>query len=161
MSRLTTFPLPGDYKTLTSSPVALRNYIMMRSIIDAQRPALLSISGTRLWSGQNAQSYNSNAVAWGALGPEMFASGKTYVSVPAALGYGLLLPVPFYLLYHYVCPSWTWLTKINPAIITQYSCYMSVGVNSSVIPSAVLGIASQWWFRNRFPRAFTKYNYLL
>lgn len=32
------------------------------SIIDKQRPALLSISGTRLFSGQNAQSYNSNAI---------------------------------------------------------------------------------------------------
>ncbi|KAJ6572830.1 OPT oligopeptide transporter protein-domain-containing protein, partial [Mycena vulgaris] len=51
---------------------ALLNYVMMLSIIDKQRPALLSISGTRLWSGQNAQSYNSNAIAWGALGKGMF-----------------------------------------------------------------------------------------
>jgi hypothetical protein len=58
---------------------ALLNYVMAVSIIDAQRPALLSISGTRLWSGQNAQSYNSNAIAWGALGPVMFGSGGTYV----------------------------------------------------------------------------------
>ncbi len=60
---------------------ALLNYVMAISIIDAQRPALLSISGTRLWSGQNAQSYNSNAIAWGALGPVMFGSGSTYVSI--------------------------------------------------------------------------------
>ena len=32
--------------------------IMMVTIIDANRPALLSISGTRLWSGQNAQAFN-------------------------------------------------------------------------------------------------------
>ena len=32
--------------------------VMMLSIINNQRDALLSISGTRLWSGQNAQQYN-------------------------------------------------------------------------------------------------------
>ena len=32
--------------------------IMMLSIINNNREALLSISGTRLWSGQNAQGYN-------------------------------------------------------------------------------------------------------
>lgn len=31
---------------------------MMLSIINNNRAALLSISGTRLWSGQNAQGYN-------------------------------------------------------------------------------------------------------
>ena len=31
---------------------------MMVTIIDANRPALLSIAGTRLWSGQNAQAFN-------------------------------------------------------------------------------------------------------
>lgn len=39
---------------------AILNYVMMLSVIDSQRDALLSIAGTRLWSGQNAQSYNSN-----------------------------------------------------------------------------------------------------
>ena len=34
---------------------------MMVTIIDANRDALLSISGTRLWSGQNAQSFNSTS----------------------------------------------------------------------------------------------------
>ena len=33
--------------------------VMMLTIIDANRDALLSISGTRLWSGQNAQAFNS------------------------------------------------------------------------------------------------------
>lgn len=39
---------------------AILNYVMMLSVVDSQRDALLSIAGTRLWSGQNAQSYNSN-----------------------------------------------------------------------------------------------------
>ena len=76
---------------------AILNYVMMLSIIDAQREALLSIAGTRLWSGQNAQTYNSNAIAWGALGPQMFGAHSTYKMVPISLAIGLFLPLPFYL----------------------------------------------------------------
>lgn len=66
---------------------AILNYVMMLSVIREQRPALLSISGTRLWcmcpllraywtmrlttnslaAGQNAQGYNSNAIAVGSI----------------------------------------------------------------------------------------------
>lgn len=138
---------------------AIINYVIMLSIIAQQRDALLSVAGTRLWSGQNAQSYNSNAVSWGALAPEMYASGKTYWLVPAALGLGLLLPIPFFIVNKFR-PQLK-LHRINTAIITQYSCYMSVGINSSVIPSMVIGIASQWWWRRNRPRSFVKYNYLL
>lgn len=76
---------------------AILNYIMMLSIINAQREALLSIAGTRLWSGQNAQSYNSNAIAWGALAPQMFGAHSTYRMVPISLAIGLFLPLPFYI----------------------------------------------------------------
>ena len=50
---------------------AILNYIMAISILTEQREVLLTVSGNRIWSGQNAQSYNSNAIAWGALGPKM------------------------------------------------------------------------------------------
>ena len=88
--------------------------VTMLSIINNNRDALLSISGTRLWSGQNAQGYNcayiglsnvarnlnvttANAISWGALGPQMFGPGSTYHMVPIALAIGLVLPLPFYL----------------------------------------------------------------
>lgn len=138
---------------------AVLNYVMMLSIIDAQRPALLSIAGTRLWSGQNAQSYNSNAVTWGALAPEMYSAGKTYWLVPAALGIGLAIPIPFYIAHRFF-PR-LGLNKIHTAMITQYCCYMSVGINASVFPAMVMGIASQFYWRRKYPRSFTKYNYLL
>jgi hypothetical protein len=50
---------------------AILNYVMAISILTEQREVLLTVSGNRIWSGQNAQSYNSNAIAWGALGPKM------------------------------------------------------------------------------------------
>ncbi len=37
----------------------------MNSIIDNQREILLSVEGTNIWSGQQPQQYNSQAIAWG------------------------------------------------------------------------------------------------
>ncbi|KAH9919872.1 OPT oligopeptide transporter [Fomitopsis serialis] len=138
---------------------AILNYVMMLSIINAQRDALLSIAGTRLWSGQNAQSYNSNAIAWGALAPQMFGAHSTYKMVPISLAIGLFLPLPFYLCYR-IWPK-AGFENLNTSIIMQYSCYLSVGVNTSVNTSMALGILSQWWVRTRYPRWFTKYNYIV
>ncbi|CDZ98289.1 Sexual differentiation process protein ISP4 [Phaffia rhodozyma] len=138
---------------------AILNYVMMLSIISAQRDALLSVSGTRLWSGQNAQSYNSNAIAWGALGPKMFTAGNTYYMIPVSLGLGLLLPLPIYALHRWK-PKFGF-NNINPAIIMQYSAYLSVGVNTSVNTSMALGVISQYFVRRRYPKMFTKYNYIV
>jgi hypothetical protein len=41
--------------------------VLMNSIIDNQRDILLSVQGTNVWSGQQPQQYNSQAIAWGAL----------------------------------------------------------------------------------------------
>ncbi|KAI0811002.1 OPT oligopeptide transporter [Irpex lacteus] len=138
---------------------AILNYVMMLSIIESNRDALLSISGTRLWSGQNAQGYNSNAISWGALGPQMFGPGATYRMVPISLAIGVVLPLPF-VLAHYFWPK-AGFQNFNTSIIMQYSCYLSVGINTSVNPSMVIGIFSQWWVRTRYPRWFTKYNYIV
>ncbi|KAJ7890764.1 OPT oligopeptide transporter [Mycena leptocephala] len=139
---------------------ALLNYIIMLSVISKQRPALLSVAGTRLWSGQNAQSYNSNAIAWGALGKEMFRAGSTYQWVPAALGLGCLLPLPGYFL-HRKYPKNQIFRNFNTGIITQYACYLSVGINTSVNTATAIGIFSQFFLRVRYPRWFTKYNYIV
>ncbi|KAH9830037.1 OPT oligopeptide transporter [Rhodofomes roseus] len=138
---------------------AVLNYVMMLSVIDSQRDALLSIAGTRLWSGQNAQSYNSNAIAWGALGPQMFGAHSTYKMVPISLAVGLFLPLPFYICYR-IWPK-AGFQNLNTSIILQYSCYLSVGVNTQVNTAMALGIFSQWWVRTRYPRWFTKYNYIV
>ena len=39
----------------------------MNSIIDNQWDILLSVQGTNIWSGQQPQQYNSQAIAWGGL----------------------------------------------------------------------------------------------
>ncbi|CCL98811.1 uncharacterized protein FIBRA_00816 [Fibroporia radiculosa] len=133
--------------------------VIMLSIINAQRPALLSIAGTRLWSGQNAQAYNSNAISWGALAPQMFGPHSTYRMVPISLAIGVFLPLPFYLA-HRLWPK-AGFNNFNTSIIVQYSCYLSVGVNSSVNTAMAVGIFTQYWVRQRYPRWFTKYNYIV
>ncbi|KZW00642.1 OPT superfamily oligopeptide transporter [Exidia glandulosa HHB12029] len=122
------------------------NYVMIVN----NRPALLSIAGTRLWSGQNAQSFNSNAISWGALGPQMFGKGGTYVMVPIALAIGLVLPIPFWLAHR------RWPKARFNWVITPYSAWLTVGINTSITFTVIIGFWSQYWLRNKHPRWFTK-----
>lgn len=71
----------------------IMNWVMMNSIVKNQRPVLLSVEGTSLWSGQNIQSYNSQAIAWGGAGKVMFGRDGTYWQVPMALFYGIFVPI--------------------------------------------------------------------
>lgn len=75
------------------------NFVLMNSIIDNQREILLSVEGTNVWSGQQPQQYNSQAIAWGGLAHELFSSGKIYQWVPWAYVIGLFVPVPFWLVH--------------------------------------------------------------
>jgi len=58
--------------TLLGGPLT----ILMNSIIDSQREILRSIQGTNIWSGQQPQHYNAQAIAWGGLSYELFAVGQ-------------------------------------------------------------------------------------
>ncbi|KAI0748321.1 OPT oligopeptide transporter [Daedaleopsis nitida] len=138
---------------------AVLNYIMMVTIINANREDLLSISGTRLWSGQNAQSFNTNGISWGGLAPQMFGAHGVYHMVPICLAIGVFLPLPFMAAW-YIWPK-AGFENFSTPIILQYSCFLSVGINTSVNPSMAIGIFSQWWVRTRYPRWFTKYNYIV
>ena len=104
---------------------------------------------------QNAQSYNFNAIAWGPLGREMFSPGKTYYIVPFALVIGLVLPIPGCVL-HRMYPENKIFANVNTGIIVQYSSDLSIGINTSVNTAMALSVLSQWWFRQRHPRWFTK-----
>src|SRR5882757_6882390 len=74
---------------------------MMNSIIDNQHDVLLSIQGTNIWSGQQPQQYNSQAIAWGGLGNELFSAGQRYHWVAWAYLVGLFVPIPFWVVHRY------------------------------------------------------------
>lgn len=75
--------------------------VLMNSIVDNQREILLSIQGTNIWSGQQPQQYNSQAIAWGGLSHELFSAGQRYQWVPWAYLVGLFVPIPFWVAHRF------------------------------------------------------------
>ncbi|KAG2134261.1 OPT oligopeptide transporter protein-domain-containing protein [Suillus cothurnatus] len=138
---------------------AVLNYIMMNSIIDNQREILLSVQGTNIWSGQQPQMYNSQAIAWGGLSYELFSAGQRYQWVPWAYVVGLFVPVPFWVIHRY----WPKLRAdyLYTPVIAYYIGWLCVGINSSLLSYFAVAFLSQWWLRTRYPRWFAKYNYII
>ncbi|KAG1732197.1 OPT oligopeptide transporter protein-domain-containing protein [Suillus paluster] len=138
---------------------AILNFIMMNSIIDNQREILLSIQGTNIWSGQQPQQYNSQAIAWGGLSHELFSAGQRYQWVPWAYLVGLFTPIPFWVLHRYF-PKLRADYLYTP-VIAYYIGWLCVGINSSILSYFAVAFLSQWWLRTRYPRWFAKYNYII
>ncbi|THG93602.1 hypothetical protein EW026_g7677 [Hermanssonia centrifuga] len=138
---------------------ALLNFVIMRTVISSHREILLAVQGSNVWSGQQVQSYNSDAIAWGALGKPLYATGTRYGFVPYMLLAGLGFPIPLYLL-HKKYPKFGFDKVFTPILVAELG-YLSVGINSSVFTSFVLAIFSQWYLRKYRATWFRKYNFLL
>ncbi|KAG2138132.1 OPT oligopeptide transporter protein-domain-containing protein [Suillus cothurnatus] len=138
---------------------AILNYVMMNSIIDNQREILLSVQGTNIWSGQQPQMYNSQAIGWGGLSHELFSAGQRYQWVPWAYVLGLFVPVPFWVIHRY----WPKLRAdyLYTPIIAYITGYLFNGINSSSLCYFAVAFLSQWWLRTRHPGWFAKYNYIV
>ncbi|KAG6329472.1 hypothetical protein ID866_9617 [Astraeus odoratus] len=138
---------------------AILNYAVMNSIVDNQHDILLSVQGTNVWSGQQVQQYNSQAIAWGAFSHELFSIGSRYQWVLLAYLIGLFVPVPFWLVYRY------WPKFRTDFIYTPIICgligTLSAGINSPPTVFFIVGFFSQGWLRVRHPAWFQKYNYIL
>ncbi|KAF6809268.1 peptide transporter mtd1 [Colletotrichum musicola] len=139
---------------------AVVNYAMMDQITTSQREILLSVQGTNVWSGQNIQQFNSQAIAWGAFARELFSPGARYFALPLGLLVGFVVPIPTYLL-HRAYPRFSLLKSINTPIILAYAGFLAVGVSSYMLSYFVVGFASQLWLRRRRPAWFARYNYVL
>ncbi|KAJ7599039.1 peptide transporter MTD1 [Mycena floridula] len=136
----------------------LLNYIIMKVIISTHREILLDVQGSNVWSGQQVQSFNSDAVSWGALGNQLYTPSGRYGIVPLSILIGLAVPVPFWLLHRYY-------PKLGANhVVTPILCwtlgYLSVGINSSVFTTFLLAVFSQYYLRRYRPRWFRKYNFL-
>lgn len=77
----------------------LLNYIIMKVILTSRREILLDVQGSNVWSGQQIQSFNSNAISWGALGNYLYKPDGRYGIVPLSILIGLAVPVPFWLVH--------------------------------------------------------------
>jgi hypothetical protein len=80
----------GRIRILTARPSAgaIVNYVVMVSVVTAQREILLDPIGTNVWSGQTVQSLNSNAVTW-ALAADLYGPKGPYFLIPMSLLIGV------------------------------------------------------------------------
>lgn len=97
---------------------ATLNYVLYVSIINQHREIMIDPLGTRTWAGWNAQSTNSKALTWGGLGAELYSGSGPYWYIPAALGIGLVIPIPFWLLSRRFPNQKIW-QYVNWPIITK------------------------------------------
>jgi OPT family oligopeptide transporter len=138
---------------------AVLNYVIMASVMSQHREILLDVQGSNVWSGQQIQSFNSAAIAWGALGKPLYAWGTQYGFVPYTLLFGLLAPIPTWWL-HQKYPKFGYDKVFTPILVAELG-YLSVGINSSVFTSFLLAIFSQWYLRKYRAAWFRKYNFLV
>ncbi|KAJ8089444.1 hypothetical protein PM082_014693 [Marasmius tenuissimus] len=137
----------------------LLNYIIMATVISSQREILRAVQGTNVWSGQQVQSFNSAAVAWGALGKPLYATGTRYGFVPYMLLVGLGWPIPFWLLHRWY-PKVGFNNVFTPILVAELG-YLSVGINSSIFTTFCLAVFSQYYLRKYRATWFRKYNFLM
>ncbi|KAF5366856.1 hypothetical protein D9758_006513 [Tetrapyrgos nigripes] len=138
---------------------ALLNYIIMKSVVASHREILLSVQGTNVWSGATIQSFNSDAVTWGALSKQLYSPSGRYGIIPLSILIGLAIPIPFWLL-HKKWPKAHFDKVITPMIASEIG-YLSTGINSSIFMTFLLCVFSQFYIRKYHPRWFRKYNFLM
>lgn len=138
---------------------ALLNYIVMNSVVKNERDILLSNEGTRVWNGQQIQSFNANAILWGSLGSEIYGPGGPYFIVPLCIILGLALPIlPWFLYKKY---GWNWLRYVNTAVLAANIGDLAGGTNGYINTWMAIGLTSHFYIRKYRARWFKKYNYLL
>ncbi|KAI0915239.1 hypothetical protein AcW1_007093 [Taiwanofungus camphoratus] len=137
---------------------AMLNYVIMQTVVRNERTILLSNEGTRVWSGQQIQSYNANAILWGALGKEIYGPHGPYFIVPLCIVIGLVLPVLPWLLYKKF--GWSWLPLVNMAVLSSYIGDLAGGTNGYINTWMVIGLTSHFYIRKYRAGWFRKYNYL-
>ncbi|RDX52925.1 oligopeptide transporter [Lentinus brumalis] len=140
---------------------AVVNYVVMISVVDAQRDILLDPRGTNVWSGQEVQSLNSAAVTW-SLAKQLYGPHGPYIWIPLGLVFGMIPTT----IQWAIARKWPVIggVKVDSVIlplIYMYSAWMSSGSNSTILSSVLVGLISQLWLRRYHPGWFKKYNYIL
>ncbi|KAF8877581.1 OPT oligopeptide transporter protein-domain-containing protein [Gymnopilus junonius] len=126
------------------------------NFVIARREILLQVQGTNVWSGQQVQSYNSDAISWGALGKPLYAPGTPYAVshlFPDVVAIVVLLESPRI--------SEGGINFVFTPILVAELGFLSVGINSSIFSSFMLAIFSQYYLRKYRATWFRKYNFLM
>ncbi|KAI6039134.1 OPT oligopeptide transporter protein-domain-containing protein [Pisolithus marmoratus] len=127
---------------------AVVNFVLMNSIINNRRDILLSVQGSNVWSGQQVQQYNSQAIAWGGLSNELFSISSRYHWVPLSYVIGLFVPIPFWLVHRY----WPKLRAdfMYTPLVCGFIGTLAAGINASALSFLIVGFTSQWWLHHNY-----------
>ncbi|KAI5476165.1 hypothetical protein MNV49_000383 [Pseudohyphozyma bogoriensis] len=138
---------------------AILQLVIMYQIIDAHRDILLSVEGTNIWSGANVQSFNTQAITWGAMAKHMYGPSSKYLVIPLGVIIGLACPLPFYFL-HRIWPRVGFNLVATPLALYGIG-YLNSGINSEHFVAIILAFFSQWYLRKYRPTWFRKKLYIL
>ncbi|EAQ87390.1 hypothetical protein CHGG_04009 [Chaetomium globosum CBS 148.51] len=139
------------------------SYAVMISIVGGNRDLLALTDGNSSWSGATAQAYNTNATSW-ALAKYLYADGALYEMVPIGIAIGFGIVVIHRVIAHFIPRIRTLsLYDINMPQLLQYAGYIPYNASQTcVLLSQVLaGFFVQLYLRNRRPRVFRDYSYLV
>lgn len=135
------------------------NYIVMSLVVNTNRELLKSEYGNQVFTGVVLEDFQSQAISWGIFAQELFKAGARYVIVPASLGIGVLLPIPFYIAHRFF-PSLR-LDLVNTPLICGSFALVLDRANAGFTMSVIAGFLSQFFARRYRPHWFHRSNYVL
>ncbi|CAO1616253.1 unnamed protein product [Parajaminaea phylloscopi] len=133
---------------------------LLAQLIENKRDILLDPVGNNQWSGQYYMSLNSQAVEW-ALASRVFARGGSYEIVPLGILIGACVPVIHWALVKQFERIRRLGEMITTPLFLMYMQELAGGVNSPVTSAIILGMVMQLYLREKKPRIFREYCYLL
>ncbi|KZV61284.1 OPT superfamily oligopeptide transporter [Peniophora sp. CONT] len=140
---------------------AIVNYVVMNSVVSAQREVLLDPIGTNVWSGQTVQSLNSNAVTW-ALAKKLYGPSGPYFIIPMGLFIGAAVTFFQWVLHkRFPVIFGIRIENVMLPLIYTYTSWLYSGVHSVILSQILIGVTSQVWLRRYHPGWYRKYNYIL
>lgn len=145
------------------------NYLVLSFVLSPASGYIPYLSGevedpTGQWDGRKVGIFYSASIVWGAVGPANFFQGS-YRSLYWGFLLGAVAPVPFYLVQKRFGPQLSKrgvdLSKVAFPIFL-HGCNESPQVPTNIIISGfAASFLSQKWAREKRPKWFAKYNYVL
>ncbi|MBW0495046.1 hypothetical protein O181_034761 [Austropuccinia psidii MF-1] len=135
------------------------NYMVMSLVVNANRELLKDEFGNQVFTGIVLADFRNQSIGWGIFARTLYKAGGRYVMVPASLGIGLLLPIPFFI-FHKFLPHWR-LDRVNTPLVFGTFAFVGDRVNAGFMASVIAGFLSQFYAKRYHPKWFHRYNYVL
>ncbi|GAB5591359.1 hypothetical protein Unana1_06259 [Umbelopsis nana] len=140
------------------------NYVVLKLILAAKRPVLQGIVSdpTGQWTGRASSIFYASSIIWGAVGPaRLFGPDSQFPGMNWAFLIGLVLPLPFWLLYKRFPKSKIPWNLVNVPVILGGASFAPQTPSNILITSFICGFISQFYVFRRHHDWWAKYNYVL